>query len=401
VGVPCRRDSGVGELDARAPSQVRDTPWLWSRHPDPGPASGLDPRVDPGVDPGAPSQGRAPWARVGGWHLTPARTHHDQAWALIRDATRAGRLGVHATTSTAMPDPARQADGGGVIVIATRDLNDVDDVRRVLGGLRHLGVRRRLTYHADAQALTPSSIQAGRGPALYASPQDSRDLHDHRDQVPLLGSTPMTVVDVETTGLGTCPTRRIVEIAVHRLDGAGAAAGAGTVQDSLVTLVNPGVPIPPAATATHGITDAMVAIAPPFAAVAGEVARLLAGAIMVAHCGYFDYSFLWGEYRLLGRQLPRLPLLCTHQLTRRLRPEEPSYRLADCCELFGLAEHPNHSAPDDVTATVALLRHLLPEAIEHRVPVLADGVPALVRLLPPGWQAPWPPAATPVARAAA
>lgn len=30
----------------------------------------------------------------------------------------------------------------------------------------------------------------------------------------------MTVVDVEITGLGTCPTHRIVEIAAHRLDGA-------------------------------------------------------------------------------------------------------------------------------------------------------------------------------------
>jgi DNA polymerase III epsilon subunit family exonuclease len=358
MGVPCHQGGPGAALDERAPSQVRDTPWLWADHPDPSTRE---------------------HDRAGSWLLVPAWTHHDQAWALIRDATRAGRLGIHAKTSTAMPCPTRDEASGAAIVIATRDLADVVDVRRVLRELRALGVRRRLTYHADTQALTPPGVGPGRRPALYVSPQGSRELEDRRDQVPLLGSTPMTVVDVETTGLGTCPTHRIVEIAVQRLDGASA------VQDRLVTLVNPGVPIPAAATATHGITDAMVATAPPFAAIAGEVARLLAGAIMVAHYAYFDYSFLWGEYRLLGRRLPRLPLLCTHQLTRRLHPEEPSYRLTDCCDLLGIAERPNHSALDDATATTALLRRLLPEAAERRMPVLADGVPSWAQLLPAGW----------------
>jgi DNA polymerase III subunit epsilon len=151
----------------------------------------------------------------------------------------------------------------------------------------------------------------------------------------------------------------------------------------------------------HGITDAMVAAAPSFAAVAGEIARLLAGAILVCHYAWFDYSFLHGEYRLLGRRLPRLPLLCTRQLTRRLHPDEPGYRLVDCCELYELAEHPSHSAADDVTATAALLHRLLPEAAKRQVPVLAEGVPASAQLLPPGWKAPWSPAATPIARAAA
>jgi DNA polymerase III epsilon subunit family exonuclease len=368
--MPCHRSGLItAVLDDRAPTQVRDSPWM---------------RAD-GPAPDTPNP-----ERVGGWRLVPAWTHHDQAWALIRDATRAGRLGTHATTPTALPDPAQHPPAGAAIMICTRDLDDLADVRRVLHTLRALGVRRRLDYTADAQAL---ATVTGQQTALYVSPQDSQDLENHRDQVPLLGITPMTVLDVETTGLGTCPTHRIVEIAAQRLDGAGA------VQERLTTLVNPGVPIPPAATLTHGITDAMVATAPPFAAVAGEVARLLAGTIVVAHCGWFDYGFLYGEYRLLGRRLPRLPLLCTHQLTRRLRPEEPGYRLADCCELFDVAERPDHSALDDVTATAALLRRLLPEAAERRTPVLANGVPASTRPLPPDWAGPGPAPAVPIARA--
>jgi DNA polymerase III epsilon subunit family exonuclease len=373
--LPCsHRGQAMAVLDDRAPTHIRDSPWVSAHSPD----------QDQRQDQDAPRP-----ERVGAWLLVPAWTHHDQAWALIRDATRAGRLGIHAKASTAMARPLQRIAGGGAILIATRDLDDVADIRRILRALRALGVRRRLIYVPDAEPVGPAGLHPGQSAALYVSQQDSWELEDRRNQIPLPGITPMTVVDVETTGLGTCPTHRVVEIAAQRLD------GAGTLQDRLVTLVNPGVPIPPAATATHGITDAMVAAAPPFAAVAGDVARLLTGAIMVAHYAWFDYSFLWGEYRLLGRKLPRLPLLCTHQLTRRLRPDQPGYRLTDCCELFGVGEHPNHSAVDDATATAALLRRLLPEAAKRMVPVLADGVPSWARLLPPSWQAPWPSATTP------
>lgn len=136
----------------------------------------------------------------------------------------------------------------------------------------------------------------------------------------------MVVVDVETTGLGACPPERVVEVAALRLD------GDGTPVASLETLVDPGVPIPPEAMATHGISDVMVATAPPFEAVAGQLARLLAGAVLVGHYASFDYRFLYGEYR----RLPRLPMVCTQQLTRRLGLDQPRYRLPDCCRAFGL-----------------------------------------------------------------
>ncbi len=67
---------------------------------------------------------------------------------------------------------------------------------------------------------------------------------------------PLCVLDLETTG--THPMRdRVIEIAVLRLVPRKAPV-------SFVRRVNPGVPIPPAATAIHGITDADVADRPPF-----------------------------------------------------------------------------------------------------------------------------------------
>jgi DNA polymerase III subunit epsilon len=361
--------AAVSAVDQRAPSQVWDTPWLHAWGPDAATAGSK---------------------RTGRWLLFPALTHHDRAWALIRDATRAGQLGIAAKASTAFPSQARPEHG--TIMVHTRDRDDRDDVRRVLRGLRKLGVQRRLEYKPDRVARA-GPLGAGRaGTVLYYSPARSSELID-RPGAPAIGVSPMVVIDVETTGLGACPPERVVEIAALRLD------GDGTPVASLETLIDPGVPIPPEATATHGISDVMVATAPPFEAVAGQLARLLAGAILVGHYASFDYGFLYGEYRLLGRRLPRLPIVCTQRLTRRLLPEQPSYRLADCCRAFALDEPAGQAAILGATAAATLLRRLLRLAASERVSPLLDQ-PSVrhLRLLPDAWGEPWPATAHPLPR---
>ncbi|WP_020476085.1 3'-5' exonuclease [Zavarzinella formosa] len=71
---------------------------------------------------------------------------------------------------------------------------------------------------------------------------------------------PLAFFDIESTGTNP-QTDRIVEIAVLRVDPDGK-----TVEAS--RQINPGVPIPSAATAVHGISEADVADAPMFTAVA-------------------------------------------------------------------------------------------------------------------------------------
>jgi DNA polymerase III epsilon subunit-like protein len=66
---------------------------------------------------------------------------------------------------------------------------------------------------------------------------------------------PLAVIDLETTG--TDPkTNRIIEVSVLKLTPGGEA-------DHRTRRVNPGVPIPPEATAVHGISDDDVADCPP------------------------------------------------------------------------------------------------------------------------------------------
>src|SRR5262245_34987734 len=73
-------------------------------------------------------------------------------------------------------------------------------------------------------------------------------------------SRPLVVFDLETTGLDPC-TDRVVEVALLKV-----SPSARPLRDCLA--LNPGRPIPPEATAVHGLTDAHVAGCPPFAAVA-------------------------------------------------------------------------------------------------------------------------------------
>ncbi len=104
---------------------------------------------------------------------------------------------------------------------------------------------------------------------------------------------PLVCFDLETTG--TSPDRdRIVEIGLVRVEPGGS-------RRSYRTLVNPEMPIPPPATAVHGISDDDVRDAPTLAAVAAEIVALFEGADL---CGFnsigFDAPLLETELRRVG-----------------------------------------------------------------------------------------------------
>jgi DNA polymerase-3 subunit epsilon len=107
---------------------------------------------------------------------------------------------------------------------------------------------------------------------------------------------PLAVIDLETTGVDT-QTARIVELSIQRIDPSG-----HTEQHTL--RINPGVPIPPEATAVHGITDAAVAAEPPFGDVAPGLLDLLDGCDL---CGFnlkrFDLRVLYLEFLRAGLTL--------------------------------------------------------------------------------------------------
>lgn len=169
-----------------------------------------------------------------------------------------------------------------------------------------------------------------------------------------LGRTPFAVLDTETTGVYPGGHDRIIEIAIVRL-----RPDTGEVEHEYVTLVNPGRDIGRAD--IHGITAGELLEAPPFSAIAGDVGRLLHGAILVGHNVRFDLDFLRAEYARLGVAFPRFPTLCTLQLAYRLE-RSPSRNLAACCCMAGVSHDHPHTALGDAHACLGLLGHYLTRA---------------------------------------
>ncbi len=193
----------------------------------------------------------------------------------------------------------------------------------------------------------------------------------------------LAFIDLETTGAN--PVRdRITEIGVVEVD--------GDRVTTWNTLVNPGRPIPEFIQQLTGIRNEMVAGAPTFAEVAGELAARLQGRLFVAHNARFDYGFVKNEYQRLGERF-RADVLCTVRLSRRLFPQFPRHNLDSLIVRHGLQPHDRHRALADADLLWQLWRVLqrepgeaaLAEAVQQQLqrPSLPPHLdPALLEDLP-------------------
>jgi DNA polymerase III subunit epsilon len=145
--------------------------------------------------------------------------------------------------------------------------------------------------------------------------------------------------DTETTGVR--PEKdRIVEIAAFDpLNGT-----------HLELLVNPGIAIPPDATAIHGITDEMVASAPSFAEAGQIFIEFCSGpCVLIAHNNdSFDRHFLTHEGKRHALTLPDWPMVDSLKWARKYRPDLPRHSLQFLRQIYGIAENNAHRALDDV-----------------------------------------------------
>lgn len=106
---------------------------------------------------------------------------------------------------------------------------------------------------------------------------------------------PLAFFDLETTGI-RIGKDRIVQVGIVRLmlDG---------TREAWSSLVNPGMPIPPEATAVHGITDADVAASPRLEDIAQEIIGHLAGCDLSGfNVIRFDIPFLAEELLRVGAE---------------------------------------------------------------------------------------------------
>jgi len=176
-------------------------------------------------------------------------------------------------------------------------------------------------------------------------------------------------VDLETTG-GNALRDRVIDAGIVLMSG-------GRVVEEYSTLINPGVRIPYAIQQFTGITEAMVADAPPFAEVCEEILGRLEGRLFVAHNARFDYGFLRGEFRRIGRRF-RAPVLCTVRLSRALTPAERGHNLDAVMARYGIECAARHRALGDAQVLAELLRI----AQERRLQAELDAIVASLMQAP-------------------
>lgn len=158
------------------------------------------------------------------------------------------------------------------------------------------------------------------------------------------------IVDIETTG-GNAQYGGITEIAIILHNG---EAEEGRFE----TLVNPRQHVPRYISALTGISDYMLADAPPFEAIADKIYNLLEGRVFVAHNVNFDYSFIYHHLLQCGYNW-QAKKLCTVRYARRVMPGKFSYSLGNITRELDITISNRHRAGGDATATASLFEQLL------------------------------------------
>lgn len=169
--------------------------------------------------------------------------------------------------------------------------------------------------------------------------------------------TRFLALDFETTGLDH-RLDRVVEIGALRFSLRLPADGGAPVlreEGALAALVSPGMKMPEAARAIHGISDEDLEGAPRFAELAPALLALCGDAVIVAHNAPFDISFLRSEIERAGLPFPAHPSLDTRMLAKAAFPGAGSYRLGSLASFLRIDTGHAHRALDDARTCMQLL----------------------------------------------
>ena len=160
------------------------------------------------------------------------------------------------------------------------------------------------------------------------------------------------MIDTETTGWSVAQGHALIEVATVTLED-------GIVAETWSSLVRPGRSIPVESTRVHGITDAMVAGAPPPERVAAELRVRCADWPLVFHHATFDLAFIARLLRASGQPPLWNPVIDTLGMARAF-PDPAGHSLPVARARLELQPRASHRALEDAHATADLLLALLP-----------------------------------------
>jgi DNA polymerase-3 subunit epsilon len=168
--------------------------------------------------------------------------------------------------------------------------------------------------------------------------------------------------DLETTG--TLPgVDQIVEIGAVQFN------EQGVPETIFATLINPGVPMPEAASRVNGITDDMLVGKPAITDVLDAFAEYCSDSIMVAHNAAFDAQFLTADIKKHELSAPKGVILDTLPLARKVYPGLANYKLGTLVQHLGIPVTSFHRAEEDASYCGQLFHKMITRLSPNGVPV--------------------------------
>jgi len=179
----------------------------------------------------------------------------------------------------------------------------------------------------------------------------------------------IAVIDFETTGVSPSQGARATEIAAVLVEG-------GRIVGRFQSLMNSGAWVPPFIEQLTGISNAMLADAPPSRAVMHEVMRFTRGCPLVAHNAAFDRGFWQAEAQRADCEPDAAhAFACTLLLARRLYPEAPNHKLGTLAAWHRLPSAGRaHRALADAEVTAHLLLRMQADLRERHAALCEGGV---------------------------
>ena len=143
-----------------------------------------------------------------------------------------------------------------------------------------------------------------------------------------MSDIPIIVLDFETSGLSPHYGDRAIEIGAVRIENS-------MITDRFQSLMNPGFRISSFIESFTGISNDMVAAAPPCEEVMEQFAEFIGNHPLVAHNASFDRKFLDAELGGIGRSRTS-SIACSMLTARRVYPDAPNHRLGTLVRYCGI-----------------------------------------------------------------
>ncbi|KZD01354.1 3'-5' exonuclease [Oceanibaculum pacificum] len=299
--------------------------------------------------------------------------------AAILVVTETGLVSLFNSRAAALLGADRLHLAGSIFAALEReDVIAAAHAARANGSGPHRAVLRGVRGESHAARIVPLTEPGGLLLAFEAAEGGQETgihhdlaLHDLPPEAPVTGDTPLDalsalVLDCETTGLDVA-SDRVVSLATVRMHGARIYHHV-----TLDRLVRPEIPIPARASVVHGITDAMVAGAPPIADILPEALAAMRGKVVIGHSIAFDMALLRREAQRSGIAWEEPATLCTALLYSALEPRAADGNLEAIAQSLGLVPEGRHTALGDCLLTAEIYASLLPRLQRQGVTTLDE-----------------------------